>query len=270
LAVIFLVLLLLIIGIRFEPESLVRSKVIELASISGVKLQFGEVNVRGWYIDFSNVSATSGKTLQSLSFEKVELSPAWSSLFRGDAAVNLELIWQGLAGTSLVSQSGRYILLRDIHVQAEMGELLKVVEPYIHLPFPVQASGNVNLKGEVLLDSVSGMPDSGALNLHWQGAKAGAMGVEVALGDLSLQLQSEAAQWNWLIDDAGIGFVHAGGAVRKQGMRPENWPIHGSGVINIAKLNDPSLLAWLPDGNAGEMRFNVSGVVLNPRVDIVK
>jgi len=271
LSVFFIVALIIFVGFRFEPESLIRAKVIEMAAKSGMQLQFDQVNVMGWIAGFHHVSIASKHLPMELSFEKVEISPGWGTLLTGELAINVALVWSGGNAAVSISQAGEYISIQDIDVQTEMADVLQRTEPFLHLPVPVNVSGGVKLEGGMLLDRKSGTPQSGALSLYWQGAKIGMMGEESALGDLSLQVQSKAAQWEWLIQDGGTGFIDAKGVVQQQGAQMARWPISGSAVIHVAKLNDPSLLTLLSGFDAaGEMRLNVSGTLFKPRLDVLK
>ncbi len=271
LPVVFIIALIIFVGFRFEAESLIRAKVIEMASQSGMQLQFDQVNVMGWIAGFHHVSIASERLPIGLSFEQVEISPSWGSLLTGKLAINVELIWAGGNATVSISQSGEYISIQDIDVQTGIADVLQKAKPFLHLPVPVDVSGGVKLEGEILLDRKSGMPQSGALSLYWQGAKFGMMGEESALGNLSLQVQSKAPQWEWLIQDEGTGFIDAKGVVQQQGAQMARWPITGSAVIHVSKLNDPSLLALVSGfGAAGEMRLNVSGMLFRPRLDVLK
>jgi len=264
-------MLLLLVVIRFDPEPLIRSKMSEVAARSGVELRFDQMSIFGWYAGFSNVAVASARLPAPLVIDHVEISPVWSSLLAGKGGVHVDLLWQGVHATATIVQTGELISIQGMEMQADMGALAGALEPFLRLSMPVTVSGRISMEGDVMLQRASGLPESGMLNASWQGAKAGIMGAEVALGDLSFQLQSKSGQWQWLVNDGDTGAIDAHGDVQEQGAQMAGWPLTGSAVIDVAKINDPTLLAWLPDSGGGhEVRLNVFGTLSRPGLDIVK
>ncbi len=266
LSAVFLLALLVFLGLRFEPEPLVRSKLAEIAAASAIQFHADRINVHGWAVALTDVAIVSSRIPGSLIFERIEISPAWRALLRGDRGVKIDLLWQGERLAATVIDAGEHIRLEGIEAHAALNGMAGKMG----LPLPVELSGDMSLQGSVSLHALSGLPDQGMLELQWQGAKAGMAGAEFALGNLLLQLEGKTDQWHWLLADHGGGFVRGNGVVDKRGAAMKLWPLSGTIVVDLAKA-DPGLLAWLPHSKGREeIRLNVSGTLFRPRVDVVK
>lgn len=225
----------------------------------------------GWLVDFTDISIRSNSLPKPLIFNRLELSPAWGALLTGSPGASIKANWQGLEAAAKVAQDGEKISVQDIQAKADAADLVRMIETSLHLPVRIGLAGVASLEGEAVLDEHSGIPDSGYLNLHWQGAKADIMGTELVLGDLLFQLQSKDGQWQWLLRDDGEGFIRGSGIVRRQGISVTAWPLSGAITVNPAKADNPALLAWLPNqAGGGNFSLKVSGTLSRPRVDIVK
>jgi len=268
---IFLSLLLLVFVARFDMDGLVRGELDKYSSRSGVQLDFDQLSLLGLNARFSHVSVNSAKLPEALIFERVELAPEWASLLAGDNVVDIDLERQGDRASAVVAQADNRIHLQRIRLKGDAGRLSRLVIPYMDSPFPVSLSGSLEADGEITLNQISGEPEQGMVVVHWLGAKAGAMGAEFALGDLLMELQGKAGHWRWQLRDGDDGMVEASGSLKQLSAPVAMWPVQGSVVIDITKISDPYLIAWLPDmGEEKKIRFQLSGTLSSPRMDRVK
>jgi len=271
LALIFLAALLLISAIRFDVDALVRGELDKFSSRSGVQLDFDELTLLGLNAHFSHVSVNSSRFSEAFIFESVKLVPEWGSLLTGDNVVDVDLEWQGDAASTVLTQADGKIHLQHIRFEGDVGRISRLVIPYLNSPFPVSVSGSLEADGEVLLNQISGEPEQGTIAAHWLGAKAGAMGAEFALGDLLMELQGNAGQWRWQLRDGDVGMIEASGSLEQLAAPVAMWPVQGSVVIDVTKINDPYLIAWLPDmGEEKKIRLRLSGTLSRPRLDRIK
>lgn len=271
LTLIFLVALLAVAVFRFDVESLLRGRLAEVATKTGLQLDFDQMSIHGLSADFGHVSLSSRRLPEALIFEQVEVSPLWGSLLSGDAGADLILMWQGNRLAATLVETDEDILAEPLQLQGEMSKVSRLVLPFMQVPFPISASGNIEVEGKARFGRASGIPESGQLHATWRGAKAGAMGAEFALGDLLMSLQGEAGQWQWQLNDGEVGMIEASGSLEQLPTLVEMWPVHGSIVINTTKISDPYLIAWLPDmGDETEIRLKISGTLSRPRLDRVK
>jgi len=271
LTVIFLLALLVVAVVRFDAESLVREQLAKVAVRTDTQLDFDQMSISGFGAGFSHLSVNSPRLPEALIFEKVRVSPLWRSVIAGEGAADVSLNWQGNSLAVTVIEEGALLRLKQLQLQGEMSKLLRLVIPYIELPFSVSASGTVDMDGESLLDKISGRPHSGELHATWCGVKAGAMGAEFALGDLVMALQGESGQWQWQLNDAEAGMVDASGMLKQLSAPASMWPIDGMVVIDVTKIRDPYLVAWLPDmGDEKIVRLKISGTLSRPKLDRIK
>ena len=271
LAAIFLLALLVMAVARFDVESLVRDQLAKVEARTGTQLDFDQMTIHAFGAGFSHLSVSSPRLPEVLIFEDVQVSPLWRSLMAGEGAADVALNWQGSSLAVTVAEEGARLRLKQMQLQGDATKLLRLAIPYMVLPFPVSASGTIDVRGEALLDGVSGRPDSGMLLANWRGAKAGMMGAEFALGDLEMELQGEAGEWRWKLNDAEVGMIDASGTFKQLLAPVAMWPVNGSVVIDVTKISDPYLIAWLPDmGDEKIVRLKVSGTLSKPRLDRLK
>lgn len=271
LAVICLLVLLVMAVVRFDADSLARDQLAKVEARTGMGLDFDQMTLHAFGAGFSHLSVSSPRLPEVLIFENVEVSPLWRSLMAGESAVDVVLNWQGSSLAVTVLEEATLLRLKQMQLQGDATKLLRLMTPYMKLPFPVSASGMIDVSGEALLDRMSGRPDSGKLYAAWHGAKAGAMGVEFALGDLEMELQGEAGQWQWRLNDAEVGMVDATGTLEQLSSPVAMWPVNGSVVIDVTKISDPYLIAWLPDmGDEEKIQLRLSGTLSRPRLDRMK
>jgi len=271
LAFIFLAALLLISVIRFDVDGLVRGELDQLSSRYGVQLDFDELSLPGLSADFSHVSVNASNLPEVLIFEKVKLVPEWGSFLTGDNIVDLDLERQGDRASAAVTQTDDKIFLKHMHFAGDVGRISRLVIPYLNSPFPVSVSGSLEADGEMTLNRISGGPEQGKVVAHWFGAKAGTMGAEFALGDLLMELQGEVGRWRWRLSDGDVGMIEANGSMEQLAAPVAMWPVQGLVVIDVTKINDPYLIAWLPDmGAEKKIRLRLSGTISRPRLDRIK
>ena len=271
LVLIFLLALLMLAIFRFDADALVRDKLAETGERSGWRIDFDQMTINGLSADFSHVSMSSKRLSEALIFEQVEVSPVWHSLLSESRSADVIVMWQGNSLAATLVEADKGILTKHLQLKGSAAKLSRLLIPYLQVSFPLSVSGDIVAEGEARFDRFSGMPDSGLFNVKWGGAKAGAMGAEFALGDLMMELQGEAGQWRWRLDDGGVGMVDANGSLQQLSTLVEFWPVQGTVVIDTAKISDPYLIAWLPEmGDEKKIRLRLSGTLSRPRLDRIK
>ncbi len=270
LAFVFPAALLFVFLIRFDVNDFVRGELDSLSSRSGVQFDFDALTLPGLEAHFSHVSVHSPKWPEALIFEEVKLVPAWGSFLTGENVVDVNLESQGDTASAVVTQAGSKILFQHVRLQGDAERVSRLLIPHLDIPFPVSASGVLEADGEMTLDQVSGEPEKGRVAVHWLGAKAGAMGVEFALGDLLMELQGEAGRWQWQLRNGDVGMIEASGFLKQVAAPAAMWPVQGLIVIDVTKISDPYLIAWLPDMGEEKIRWRLSGTLSRPRLDRIK
>lgn len=266
----FIILCVLFITLRFDAGSYLRDRIAGLAAESGVDLRFDQLSVSGIGARLDHVTVRAPRLPGPLKFGHLIVSPQLGSLLTGEPAAAIEGEWHGVQAEMVAALQGGGVTLSDIHGSAAAADLLAIAGPYLHMPAKLALEGNVSLDGSMALDG-GGVPHRGTLNLVWQDAKGSALGMEVVLGEVRMQLLDGKTGWQWSVATAGSGLIQGQGVAVPSEALIGRWPLSGNIEINLAAVNDPALLALVPkQQQEKKLRLMVSGTLSSPRLDYAK
>ncbi|PIX54398.1 MAG: hypothetical protein CO188_00310 [Zetaproteobacteria bacterium CG_4_9_14_3_um_filter_54_145] len=257
---VFVLALLLLLALRWQPEAWLRGQITTTAAPYGITLDYQQLQTDGLAIRLHDVRISGGRLPMPLLFDTVRLAPSWMSLLQLKPAAHLYLNWQDIAASATVLQHNQFVELADIEVAGSVAALPAMLK----LPVPVQLGGELLVSGEIHLDGVSGRPLSGVLNGRWQQATAGLGGSPDPLGDYSVSLNNDdpTKAWQWqLAGGAGVMLQGHGTLITQSGL-PQQWIINGQLSVSGGQSIPHSLKAML----AKPMNFDLSGALATLRL----
>lgn len=267
LLLIFITALLIFVGIRFEPESLLRSKVQEMAARSNVQFHFEQLRLTPLSLKIINVSLASSQIPAGLTFEQIAISPSWSSLFTGDLAIDIALVWQGNHGTARVKRSDENILLEEIRATIEAADLIQ----FVRLPIPLDVSGVSSLEGELLLNLRAKAPLAGHIDVSSESLAINVLGMEFPLVDILFHLEEKLSpSWQWNISAGKNRYLDANGTLEMVGL-PTQWKADGLISLNTNNIENQTLNKFIksisPKGDLLQAR--ISGTLNRPHMEVL-
>ncbi|MDQ6983439.1 MAG: hypothetical protein Q9M44_01845 [Ghiorsea sp.] len=262
---IFIISLLVFMLLRWDASSFLRHQIDNAAKQEGYTLIYDEVSISGLSIVLQPITIQQGKAM-GIQLDKIQLSPSFSQLTSGNLGLDINTAWLGNPISATVVQDGDVIQLLNIDAMIDVSRL-------DDLNIPAQLSGLMHLQGELQLLQSTGQPQSGALTLTWNNAKAGLAAPEFTLGDYQVNINSvdDVSQpWQWTISGGSGVALNGSGTLLANNPDPKRWAVIGLVDTNIDNSN-PSL-AMMMQGMMGstQAKLRISGSLGAPRTVIVR
>jgi hypothetical protein len=260
--VIFVLVLLLFIAVRWQPEPWLRSQIAEQARQNGITLNYKQLQVEGFSVQLEQVSLHAANLAAPLMFNSLSIRPAWASLLGGSLAMQMQLSWQGQQGGALLSWQDDSINIYNIEAELNMTVLQSLWQR--HMPLPVNVRGQIHISGDVRLDVQSGRPLEGRLDVGWQSAGVEMAGGNIHLGNYQLGMTAgdTSASWRWILGGGEAVLLQGKGTVDVPVDVQQAWPVSGQARIEAGKQAG-MLSAML---GSTPLLFSLSGNAANPKL----
>ena len=241
LLLIFAVTLLLFVGIRFDSDALIRSKVQALAASANIQFSYQQLHISPLSLRATNISIVSRQIPKGLMLEEIAISPLWSSLFTDDLAADVEVIWQGNRGSARVKRSDQNILLEEIKATVDVADLI----PFIKSPISLNASGVSTIEGELLINPRVKAPLAGRIDASSEAIAINVMGLEFPVGNILVHLEEKSSpSWQWKATAGKNSYMNASGTLEMIG-GPRQWKADGLLSLNASNIENQKLSVLL-------------------------
>jgi len=263
LCLVFVLALLLFIAMRWQPEPWLQSKIAQQALQNGIDLQYQQLDIEGFSVRMEHVSIRTAALPAPVILDSLSISPAWSSLLTGVAAVDVKARLSGQSVTAVLAWQGKYIALHDLNAEFDVAALQTLWKQ--RMPLPVQIGGRVKLSGYIQIDAFSGFPADGQLDAVWQQASVDLPVFDKPLGDYQLALKAAAkapGRWQWSLGGGAAVTLSGSGQLDLSGKSPQQWTINGR--VQVQAGSEAKAIASLL-GNQVKA-FAISGNLLNARL----
>jgi len=263
LCMVFVLALLLFAAMRWQPESWLRHQIDQQARINGIDLHYQTLQVDGLSLRMAHVSIRTAELPVPIILDSIRISPAWSLLQSGIAAVEVKVTLSGQAVNAVLVRQDKHIGVRNLNAVLDVAALQSLWKP--RMPVPVDSGGTLKLSGQVQLDALSGLPVEGQLDVVWQQASIDLPMFNKPLGDYQLTLKATANAsgiWQWSLGGGTDVMLSGSGQMNLFGKRPQQWTINGRVQLRAAP-EARAIAAML--GNQARS-FTISGNLLNARL----
>jgi len=210
-----------------------------------------------------HVSIRTSALPAPFTLDALSISPAWSSLLTGVAAVDVKATLSGQPATAVLAWQDKSIALHDLKAVFDVGALQTVWKQ--RMPLPVDIGGQLKISGHIQLDAVSGLPVDGQLDAVWQQASVDLPMFDKPLGDYQLVLKAAAkapGRWQWLLDGGAAVTLSGSGQLDLSGLVPQQWTV--SGRLQVQAAPEAKTIAAMLGQQA--KAFTISGNLLNARL----
>lgn len=263
LCLVFVLALLLFVGMRWQPEPWLQHQIDQQLRHSGIDLQYQALHVDGLTVRMEHVSIRVPELPAPVVLDSLYISPAWSSLLTGAAAVDVKATLFGQPAEAVLVWQNEYIGLHGLSAEFEVAALAPLWKQRMTLP--VDITGILKLSGNMQLDAVSGMPVDGQINAIWQQAGIDLPMFDKALGDYQLALSSAdsaTGKWQWELSGGTEVTLSGSGQLDLSGALPQQWMVSGRAQLQASP--EAKTIAAMLGGQA--KAFNISGNLLNVRI----
>jgi len=267
LLLIFAVTLLLFVGIRFDSDALIRSKVQALAASANIQFSYQQLHISPLSLRATNISIVSRQIPKGLMLEEIAISPLWSSLFTDDLAADVEVIWQGNRGSARVKRSDQNILLEEIKATVDVADLI----PFIKSPISLNASGVSTIEGELLINPRVKAPLAGRIDASSEAIAINVMGLEFPVGNILVHLEEKSSpSWQWKATAGKNSYMNASGTLEMIG-GPRQWKADGLLSLNASNIENQMLNNFIksivPNGDLLQAR--IFGTLNRPQMKLL-
>jgi len=263
LCLVFVLALLLFIAMRWQPEPWLQGQIDRQIQQHGIDLQYQQLAIAGLSVRMQHVSIRTSALPAPFTLDALSISPAWSSLFTGIAAVNVKATLSGQPATAVLAWQDKSIAVHDLKAVFDVGALQTVWKQ--RMPLPVDIGGQLKISGHIQLDAVSGLPVDGQLDAVWQQASVDLPMFDKPLGDYQLVLKAAAkapGRWQWLLDGGAAVTLSGSGQLDLSGLVPQQWTV--SGRLQVQAAPEAKTIAAMLGQQA--KAFTISGNLLNARL----
>lgn len=262
LGLIFFIALTCFTLLRLQPTQYIIQHAEQISDRLGFTVEIADASIGLFSLQFDQVKVSHPQSSRIWLFERVDVSPFWSAWLQGDAGAGLNIHWQNSSLSADLVYSDAEIDVQDILAEVDAADL-NALMPSGAL---AKLSGNALLEGSVVMNSGTGLPESGELRVDWQPAALNIIGSEIALGHLTALLNGSESHWKWLCHDVESKGIQAEGALKVRGADVRSWPVSGVATLNVKQLPASALQTWLP-ADAESLRYNISGFLGSPVVN---
>jgi len=193
--------------------------------------------------------AIAGKPLQ---LEQIVVTPKWSSLLRLEPVARLSMRWQqAWLDTELKRVDDHQLAIRDLHLSLPLSMLTPLLPS-----LPVVLAGDVLCHGAVRVNIMQSLPEQPDLICDWQQATVTMGAKPKALGDYTLVVQGDTADWQWRLTGGDVAKVHGNGVVHSTKDHPlAEWRVDGSLTVQAGAGPLGAMVATL----LGKQKHAISG-----------
>ena len=264
---IFILVLLIFSLLRWDISPWLSTQVQQAATQAGIDVQYEQVAVSGFGIQFDNLQV-SKSNMQSIQFQELRVNLAWDALVSGELGVDIGALWQTNPVSFTVIQQGDSLQINDIDAVVDISRI-----PQLTAQIPASISGVIEAHGQVRINPNTQKLESGDLEIVWNQAKAGLTQPKFILGDYHIKLYSDEQDnqpWHWDISGGSGVALKGNGTISPQHPDPQWWPINGLMNVKVDQTN-PSL-AMMMQSMMGttEASLRISGTLGKPRTEIVR
>ena len=263
----FIIALPLFIALRWDYSGFIDGKVQQLAVNQGIKLGYDEFSFSGTSISFRNLNIQKAG-VPPLSFQSLNISPAWLELLTGNIAASIATEWQANPIAADLSQQGERLQLKNIEATIDLATTTTLQQELI-----AKVSGTVSAQGSLQYNLQTSQPVSSNLSLSWSDAKAGLATPEFDLGNITATLTSQddaTKPWQWEVSGKPAIIIQASGTLMPRGANPKVWPITGSASVEMGDTNPTLAMMFQSFAGGKQAKINISGILSQPRTDIIR
>ena len=263
LLLIFLLMLLLFVALRWQPDAWVASRIDRMASEQGITLSYDDLKTAWFSVEISNLTFQKPGMRSPLPLDVVRISPDWGALSGGDAGLHLVLPGKQLHGSMDIAMDGGRIKLAAIDLDLSVAQLLSLIRQQLTLP--VKAGGRIMINGDLNLDATSGKPQSGEVHARWETASIDLPVLPATLGDYALLLHVDpkgSGHWQWQLTGGTALQLDGHGAINAASADWMRWPVNGSVQLG-AGAKAPALAAMF---GGKKQAFAISGIMSQPNI----
>jgi len=262
LCLVFVLALLLFVAMRWQPEAWLQHQIEKQALVHGIELQSKGLYLDGLSFRMEHVSIRSAGLPTPVMLDALNISPVWSSLIRGAAAVDVKAVLSGQSAEAELTWKNEYIVVHDLNAELEVAAL----EPFWkqRMTLPVDVSGRLTLSGNVQLDAASGRPVEGQLKALWKQASIDLPIFDKPLGNYQLVLNAatRSGNWQWVLGGGDAVTLSGSGQLDLSAKSPQQWTINGR--VQVQAGPEAKTIASLLGHQA--KTFAISGNLLHARL----
>ncbi|MDQ6999027.1 MAG: hypothetical protein Q9M17_09975 [Mariprofundus sp.] len=258
----FAVALLLFVAMRWQPEAWIQSQINIQSQKYGIDISYKALQTDGFTIQLDQAVIQTMQMPQPVKLDRLILSPAWSSLFSGNPAVQIHLVWIGQQASAIAIQRTDSMELQALHAELDIAALQPLLSK--SLPLPLNLGGIAKINGNILLNAINAQPLLGKIDINWNTAVVDMPPMKLPLGDYALSLQTDDAKkaWSWDLSGGTALTLTGKGKLNTSAPNPAAWTIDGM-VQAKADQKEPNLSALLGNENR---QFSLSGNISQPRL----
>jgi len=263
LCLVFVLALLLFVAMRWQPEPWLQNQIDQQAHIHGIDLQYKALHLDGLSLRIDHPVFRITNLPAPVELDSLFISPAWSSLLTGVAAVDVKAVQSGQSVEAELAWQHEYIALHALSAELEVAALEPLWKQRMVLP--VNIGGRLKLSGNVQLDAASGRPVEGQLKAIWQQASIDLPMFDKPLGDYQLVLKSTtnaSGIWQWSLEGGDEVTLSGSGQLDLSGKLPQQWTINGQAQLQASPEAEAVAALLGKEAKA----FNISGNLLNARI----